>query len=165
MARDIWFISDTHFGHANAITNNMRPFDDVDHMNNSLIENWSNLVKPQDLIYHLGDISWNSKGLSIFEKLPGTKRLTLGNHDSGVKCAPLVQKMYLFRRFSEFGFTISHMPIRSEERREEFSVHGHMHNKDVDDPYCINVCVEKTDYAPIHMDELLQRISNVREAL
>jgi calcineurin-like phosphoesterase family protein len=52
-------------------------------MNAELIENWANPVKPNDIIFILGDIAFG--GASVFEeivpKLNGQKYLVLGNHD------------------------------------------------------------------------------------
>lgn len=39
-----FFTSDTHFGHANIINLCKRPFRDVNHMNDMLVENWNNVV-------------------------------------------------------------------------------------------------------------------------
>lgn len=36
-----FFTSDTHFGHANIINLCKRPFRDVNHMNDMLVENWN----------------------------------------------------------------------------------------------------------------------------
>lgn len=153
--RDIWFISDTHFGHEKIIPHENRPFSSADHMDEFMMASWNDRVKEDDLIYHLGDVTWRHTWLPNLDKLNGTKRLILGNHDSGKKCAPYFQKIQLFRRFSEFGFMVSHMPINKTERREPISVHGHTHGRDVDDPMNINISVEKTNYAPIHLDELI----------
>lgn len=46
-------LSDTHFGHANVIKYDNRPFTNVKEMDNKMIENWNRTVKPDDTIYHL----------------------------------------------------------------------------------------------------------------
>lgn len=38
-----FFTSDTHFGHANIINLCNRPFKDVNHMNDMLVENWNSV--------------------------------------------------------------------------------------------------------------------------
>lgn len=46
-------LADTHFGHANVIKYDNRPFADVNEMDNKMIQNWNSVVKPSDTIYHL----------------------------------------------------------------------------------------------------------------
>lgn len=52
-----FFTSDTHFGHANIINLCNRPFKDVNHMNNMLVENWNSVVSDDDTVFHLGDFA------------------------------------------------------------------------------------------------------------
>ena len=53
-----FFTSDTHFGHANIINLCKRPFKDVNHMNDMLVENWNNVVTDDDTVFHLGDFAF-----------------------------------------------------------------------------------------------------------
>lgn len=82
-SKNIYFISDPHFGHANIIKYCNRPFNSVEEMNAKLIENWNNRVKPNDIIFILGDIAFGGAGVfeEIVPKLNGQKYLVLGNHD------------------------------------------------------------------------------------
>ena len=57
----IWFTSDTHFSHCNIIKYCNRPFKDVDEMNKILIQNWNNVVRPDDIVWHLGDFALGDK--------------------------------------------------------------------------------------------------------
>ena len=88
----------------------------------------------------------------------------LGNHDDGKACAALVQKIDLFRVFDHeesdrTAFVATHMPKRLVDNRLEINVHGHVHLGDIDDPRYVNICVERTDYRPLHIDELRTRVS------
>ena len=64
---NIWFTSDQHFSHGNILKfvdkngNKIRPFTQVDEMDEHLIEQWNNNVKKGDKVYHLGDITFNKK--------------------------------------------------------------------------------------------------------
>ena len=56
----IYVISDTHFGHENSLKwtdedgNKLRPFDTVEELNNTIIDNWNRVVKAGDHVYHFG---------------------------------------------------------------------------------------------------------------
>ena len=78
-----FFTSDTHFGHANIIKYCDRPFRDVPHMNEVLIENWNRVVGPDDEVFHLGDVAlgpWDQWD-GLLSRLNGFKTLVIGNHD------------------------------------------------------------------------------------
>lgn len=71
----VFLISDTHFGHANIIKYAGRPFDSVEEMNEAMVDNWNSVVKQGDKVYHLGDVTMNSKSLDILSRLNGRKVL------------------------------------------------------------------------------------------
>jgi len=79
----IFFVGDTHFGHANIITYCNRPFLTVQDMNEKLIQNWNRVVQPADTVIHLGDFSFlkDDKAKEICAQLNGHKVLVRGNHD------------------------------------------------------------------------------------
>lgn len=167
---DIWFISDTHFFHDNIIHFCGRPFANSDLMNECLIQNWNEVVKPQDKVYHLGDVACgnhNDKELGrLLSQLNGHKRLIVGNHDN-VK-SPAIQKYFdkiqLWNGFyiDGIGFTTSHIPLPLEHLRDgKFCVHGHIHNHLHSDPHYINVCVEHTGYGPMHIDLIAVQMKKV----
>ena len=52
---DIWFTSDFHLGHFNIIRYCKRPFADTREMNAAILERLNALVKPDDVLYFLGD--------------------------------------------------------------------------------------------------------------
>lgn len=78
-----WFISDSHFSHANIIGYTGRPFQSVSEMNEKLIANWNALVKPQDMVFFLGDFGLGSTDFltSLCSSLHGNKICIRGNHN------------------------------------------------------------------------------------
>lgn len=76
-----WFTSDLHFGHEFMTT--LRPWDNVDAMNQGLINNWNEVVGNGDTVYVLGDIVMGrfAHTLNCVLALKGNKRLLPGNHD------------------------------------------------------------------------------------
>lgn len=87
-----FFTSDTHFGHSNIIKFEAenRPFTSTEEMDEVLIERWNAVVKPRDIVYHLGDAIMGDfrAGVEKMKRLNGQKILIPGNHDrifSGAK--------------------------------------------------------------------------------
>lgn len=78
-----FYIADWHYGHANAVHFDNRPFNDVEEMNEALIDNWNNVVSDNDIVYILGDMFWcnTTTAIEVLKKLNGHKILIKGNHD------------------------------------------------------------------------------------
>jgi calcineurin-like phosphoesterase family protein len=82
-----FYTADTHFGHQLMLDPKAcgRPFADTREMDEFLIRQWNSVVKPDDLVYHLGDVFFGMQDegrcRAIFSRLQGRKILILGNHD------------------------------------------------------------------------------------
>jgi calcineurin-like phosphoesterase family protein len=167
--KDIWFISDTHFGHASFLNfvdadgNKIRPFSTVQEMDDYMITNWNAVVKPYDRIYHLGDVGSGS----ILARLNGSKRLILGNHDV-VKGDLLIhfKKITMWRIFKEYDFVCSHVPLREDSMfKIMFNLHGHIHQQPSPTIRHMNMSVEHTGYAPVHLDTILAELAKRRNQI
>lgn len=63
-------------------------------MNECLINNWNNIVKPEDTVYYLGDFSLNHKLVErVMPRLMGQVHLIPGNHD---ECHPVCRRKKSF---------------------------------------------------------------------
>jgi len=168
---EIFVVSDTHLNHANILKFTgkdgklIRPgFESVSHMNEVMIERWNKVVRPQDKIYHLGDVYFGSQSDAekILSRLNGKKRLIVGNHDciygKGNPLQKHFQKIYMWRIFREFGVVLSHVPIHEDSfRKVDLNVHGHTHEKGSPKGPYRSVCVEMIDYRPINIEEVRTR--------
>jgi calcineurin-like phosphoesterase family protein len=80
---NIFFTSDTHFGHENIIKFCNRPFASLEEMDDALVNNWNGVVPEDGLVFHLGDFAWGN--CEAWEKyrsrLNGRIILIRGNHD------------------------------------------------------------------------------------
>lgn len=170
---DIWFISDHHFFHENILKfvgddgARIRPeFSSVDEMNWHMVEQWNSVVKPQDKVWHLGDVAFKTTEKAaelenLLQKLHGHKRMLVGNHDN-LKSPALLrhfEKIELWKGFKDEGFTCSHIPLRLDSLRDgTVNVHGHIHQNLMGEPGYVNVCVEVRNYTPVHMDQLVKEV-------
>lgn len=142
-----WIISDTHFGHSNIISYCNRPFKNADHMNTVMRERWCNRVKPEDLVYHLGDVMLLARqedsGIRAFiTTLPGKKILIRGNHDKS--CTRMMELGFDYAcesaiiavpGFSGVHVMLNHKPLRTlpsawhmDTLGVDWILHGHIHN-------------------------------------
>jgi calcineurin-like phosphoesterase family protein len=165
-SRNIFVISDTHFSHQNIIKFCNRPFETAKEMNEVMVERWNSVVRPQDKVYHLGDVymgggfsrEYTSKLLS---SLNGHKRLILGNHDNGKD--QILQRHFdkidVWRMFPEFGLLLTHVPVHESTLnngmgRELLNIHGHTHTKGSPSKDHQSVCVELINYTPVSIEDL-----------
>ena len=77
------YIGDWHYGHANCLHFDNRPFKNIDEMNQVLIANWNNVTSNDDTVYVLGDMFWcgAKEAVEVLNQLNGQKILIKGNHD------------------------------------------------------------------------------------
>ena len=172
---NIWITSDTHFNHKNILNfkddkgNSVRSFSSVDEMNETIIERWNEVVKPGDKIYHLGDVFFGNIDwiTNNWRRLNGKKRLIVGNHDNitNIVKSGMFEKVQMWRMFEEHNLLFTHVPVSHQsifhdrvvhKKKPLTNVHGHIHNNDSPNGRYLNVCVEKTDYRPINMNELIK---------
>lgn len=175
MSHKRFFIGDTHFGHANCLKftrkdgSPLRPFTSCEEMDEAMVKNWNDIVRPVDTVYHLGDAVIHRRSMPILGRLNGKKRLIRGNHDifPTAEYLPFFDEILAYRVFNDtpIKFICSHIPIHTESlSRWEANVHGHLHSNRVESsPHHIDsrylcVSVEHTNYTPLELDEVLERI-------
>jgi calcineurin-like phosphoesterase family protein len=176
MTQTLFFTSDTHFGHANVIKYSKRPFGNVNEMNEALIEKWNARVKPNDIVWHLGDFAFLPavKAENILCRLNGKKRLILGNHDSVIEdnkqlhaYFELIEKKRVINipdqgvgKYNRQQITLNHTPELTWESGHHgaWMLHGHCHGTTIH-PWGgkiqdIGVDAPGMNYAPISYEEL-----------
>ena len=129
----VFYISDLHFGHANILRYDNRPFPTVEENTEEIVKRWNSVVKSEDTVYVLGDVSWYSydKTKQIFDRLNGHKILIRGNHDKNTfdgifeKCYDYYELYYN----SKVKVVLSHYPIVAYNGayRGVYHLYGHVH--------------------------------------
>lgn len=172
----VFLVSDTHFGHAGVCrflrddgVTKLRPWDNPVEMDEAMVELWNETVKPNDKVYHLGDVVINRKALQILHRLNGDKVLIKGNHDI-FKLHDYTEHFRDIRGYHVMNnMILSHIPVHAESKgRFSANIHGHTHANRVKvqgsiDPWYHSVCVEQTSYRPILFEEVLARMKAERE--
>lgn len=168
-----YFVADTHFGHQNIIKMTKRPFDGVDNMNKTLIDNWNSVVTNGDNIFIVGDMFFRS-GKEDVEKvlqcLKGKKHLIIGNHDESWLTNQIAEKYFVsVDKYLEYNdghrlLVMSHYPLFIwRKQKKSYMIHGHIHNDTSADFWpCIvardnllNAGVEINNYKPVTIEELI----------
>lgn len=173
MDKDIsktYVITDSHWGHKKMIEYCGRPanFDQL------IINQWQATVQPQDVVYHLGDVTWGSQGqlIQIMHGLPGTKILIRGNHDRNHSNNWFIQAGFsaVLEKAQISGVILSHFPVfMTEEELERgiINVHGHFHNNgaakweqrfiDRITPNHYLMILEDLNYRPVALQDIVKR--------
>ena len=184
---DIFLISDTHFGHANVCEftrddgSPLRPWDDVNEMDECLIDNWNSVVKDGDLVIHAGDVCFSGQRYDIImPRLKGRKHLIRGNHDlfSEGRYQRHFQKVLGIKILDNYAIT--HVPIHPESlARWKGNIHGHLHSNNVMAPMSVggwgdhgpekdiryfNVSVEQINYTPINFDVIKEQMEKYSDS-
>ena len=181
----VFLVSDTHFGHAGVCrfteadgVTKIRPWTDPAEMDEEMVKRWNDTVRPNDKVYHLGDVVINRKALSTMHRLNGDKVLIRGNHDI---FRDDEYRLY-FRELRAYhvmnGMILSHIPVHEASLgRFGTNIHGHLHANrvkkargvdtrtgeilysDENDVRYHCVCVEQTpDFAPILFEDVIKNI-------
>ncbi len=128
------FTSDLHLGHANAIKR--RPFESVEEMNETLINNINSVVGEDDELWVLGDFAFRINTDEVRELRRKIKckhiHLVKGNHDKDYTGDKIFESVYTYKELkTEYGrFVLFHFPILEWNTGHYGSVHlhGHIHS-------------------------------------
>lgn len=170
----VWFTSDTHYGHSKVIDYSNRPFKDVDEMNEMMVQNWNAVVRPGDLVYHLGDFSFQpeERAIQTAKRLMGQKYLIFGNHDKRHRKVPEFCSQWIWTKdlhgieVGDTRIVLCHyaMLTWNQSHRGAWQLHGHSHGSLPEDPKTLrqDVGVDVWNYQPVSFEEL-QRVMARRE--
>ena len=174
------FISDTHFGHENAVRFDPRPFRDAEEMFSVMKMRWNEKVRDADDVWILGDVSLDKShdaGYYI-SQLKGRKHLIYGNHDRAIIRSPKIQSMFEecchLRYLESEGrvLFLSHYPIADwyKSHHGSYHIYGHIHadrgevfkfmSDGVRGEHAFNAGCMINGYVPVTFDEL--RANNLR---
>jgi calcineurin-like phosphoesterase family protein len=191
----LWFTSDTHYDHKNICSattnwieaeNLTRKFSSLDQMNDELVTSINNKVGQDDILFHLGDWSFNGfENIRKFRERINCKNvhLILGNHDHHIErnkeniqsiFSSVSQYLDLEVKWRPYHsklvadsytrFVLFHYPIASWNGMSDgvIHLHGHVHlspQQRVANGKAMDVGVDGNNMEPISMDEVLKIMS------
>jgi hypothetical protein len=167
-----WVTSDLHFGHNNIMKFcpiTRARYNDVSHMNEMMIKEWNDIVKPGDLVYILGDVAFmsGSDAGRIMNRLNGDKILIEGNHDRKTLMDTTFRNAfkevhkYLWMTYNGTQVIMFHYPIAEWDQMHRGSVHfhGHLHGgtSGMEQFRCIDVGMDSTGCIVISMEDAIAK--------
>jgi calcineurin-like phosphoesterase family protein len=171
-----FFVSDTHFGHKNIILYSNRPFSSVDEMNNLMVKYWNEVVKPEDIVWHLGDFAFMpyKDFKSLVWRLNGHINVILGNHDKVIEQhrqdilnTNKIESIQNYKELKVEGnfIVLFHYGQRVWNKSHHDAIHlyGHSHGSLPPHGKSVDVgvdCKEIThEYRPVSLDEVVKYMS------
>jgi len=162
-AENTFLISDTHFFHVNIGRYCQRP----ENWQELIVQNWKRLVKPEDIVLHLGDVALGKKSdwENLGKSLTGVKYLLRGNHDRGGSVGTLFgfahafSEQFLCFLLGHRKIILSHRPLKVLNPNGAVNFHGHIHNNPCEfenDGIHFNLSVEVLGYCPVRLGEFLR---------
>lgn len=180
MMMNIWFTADTHFGHENIIKHCNRPFKSLEHMNETLIRNWNQRVKPEDTVIFLGDFCFRNtiggkagegtphRAKYYQEQLNGDIVFVKGNHDHNNSLNTKIKSLTM--NFGGLNIHCTHDP-RDIDKNYLLNLVGHVHEAWKHRHYgtgilqtdIINVGVDVWEFRPVHINDILNTLKESRK--
>ena len=181
----VFFTSDLHFGHENAIRFDNRPFGTVEEMDAELVRRWNAKVGKGDLVYVLGDMIWKSRNgdaEQLIRSLNGQIILIKGNHDRFLHNAKAKNALAGVKDYDDICVTLedgskrrcilqhAFVPMYYGHRHQAIHLHGHSHQTEESvfefmiqallreqglNPEIYNVGCMYWNYEPVTLDEIL----------
>ncbi|MGU3656184.1 metallophosphoesterase [Methylobacterium fujisawaense] len=169
----VFLTADQHFGHSGIIGNADRPFAGVDEMDEVLIANWNRRIRPDSVVYHLGDFAHKcppARLRTIWNRLTKPKAIHLvpGNHDDATTLSlpwTSVTQGILTMSASNRRFSLFHYALRTWPgiRRGAIHAYGHSHNRMPGFRNTLDVGVDAWGFAPASVDEVIKRAGSLPE--
>jgi calcineurin-like phosphoesterase family protein len=163
---NVFVTSDTFFGRKLAATNG--GFSSVEEMEDTIIDNWNDRVKKNDIVYHLGNFSWDPiSGEAALASLNGKIFFVGGSYDKHLSENSLIKigrhvLLPQIAEISKLNTVVSHWPLADWANRENGAIHIHggqkIEDHRIEGRFCANIA--NWNWLPIELDflkELIQK--------
>ena len=129
-----------------------------------MIERWNEVVKPNDIVHHLGDLSFNNsvETYKLIQRLNGRIYLIKGNHNRWLnkQTRSLLHSVdnLLNVKIKDRLIVLCHYPMRTWDKAFHGSYHlfGHIHGAGhgLGHLRCMDMSVECHNYYPIEFEQI-----------
>lgn len=166
--KDVYFWSDQHFCHSRVIEYANRPFNNVEDMNKTMIENNNRIVSDDNIVLFGGDITFGNEAINkeLMNKMNGRQLFIYGNHDfnhGGRYNTKFLKEASVCAIFQheingkEYDVVITHYPILCDLPYNMINIYGHTHQH-LMPGLRFSMCVEHTNYAPKSFNQFIKDI-------
>ena len=168
-----YFSSDYHFGHANVIKFDKRPYNDIWAMDEAIIANHNSVVDEKDDFYFLGDFCFNNRAEEYMQRLNGNKFFIKGNHDRR-------EMIKLYHKYGTYLGELAEVSVNSQKivlchyamkvwnksHRGVWHLYGHSHHSLPDDKTSLSFDVgingDGYKYTPLSFEQV-KKIMNKKQ--
>jgi len=154
-----FFTGDEHFFHTKILAYSNRPFPSIEEMDEALISNHNEVVKPGDAVIHAGDFTMlgNRKEVQkkYVDRLNGTHIFIRGSHDRWLpRHFPTIWE----RKIDDMFIVVCHYAMRSWARSHynSWQLHGHHHGHLGPIGKQWDVGVDNNNYYPVSLDQIIE---------
>ena len=182
----LYFTADSHFCDEVTLKRAYRPFDSIEEMDNTIINNWNRIAKKDDIIYHLGDFtSYTPYIKNIYEnafkkvkEINAKVILISGNNETRIMNEVFEGSFDRFKKYLlDLGFYdvikdslylnlnnnkifLNHYPLAADKFC--FNLFGHIHNLSFAKKFGINVGVDCNHYRLFSEANVLKFLSDIK---
>lgn len=157
-----FFTADEHYGHAKIIGYCNRPFATVEEMNSEIIKRHNEVVKADDMVFHIGDFTLGRDSLAYRRRLNGHHVFIKGSHDYWMEdiSATFDDEGMFHEMFSgDFNknyIVMCHYAMRvwPKSHYGSWQLYGHSHGKLPGIGKQMDVGVDTHDFYPYSLEEI-----------
>lgn len=175
----IYVCSDWHLLHDKDFIYKPRGYESAEEMTEDIIKKHNEIVKPDDIIYVLGDCVVGgpptAEHAQLLKRFNGRKYLAFGNHDTDHKLEAYANadvfehvEMGYRLRYKHIEFYLTHYPMlvsNYDDPKPIYGLFGHTHQKTnfyENNYHMYHVGMDSHDCYPISLDDILAEISTVK---
>lgn len=158
---NIWLTSDLHLGHKNILKFCNRPYSSLEEMHYKMFEGFNSIIKPNDLVYCLGDFSFDNP-LQFTKRLNGKWHLIRGNHDHKqhvVGAFEWVKDVFMLKS-KDYMVFMSHYAHRIWPQSHYGCYHafGHSHGNLPNQGRSMDVGIDANNYLPVALEDFIKKL-------